>query len=93
MWCLLQNFFGNEVSVITQEAYDRDSSFWKHARPEPLTEDQKKVVAYRDSIEAVHRNPSLKGNLRECHSFDLFDFTVWGNQGNEIAEMFNLYWV
>lgn len=49
-------FFGNEVSVITREAYERDSSYWRNARPEPLTEDQRKVVHYRDSIEAVHKS-------------------------------------
>ncbi len=49
-------FFGNEVSVITKEAYERDTTYWKTARPEPLTEDQKKVIAYRDSIEAVHKS-------------------------------------
>lgn len=49
-------FFGNEVSFTTQEAYERDTSYWKMARPEPLTEDQKKVIDYRDSIEAVHKS-------------------------------------
>ncbi len=49
-------FFGNEVSVITQDAFDRDSSYWKRARPEPLTEDQKKMIGYRDSVDAVHKS-------------------------------------
>lgn len=47
-------FFGNEVAVTTAEAYKRDSVYWKENRPEPLTVDQQKVVAYRDSIEAAH---------------------------------------
>lgn len=49
-------FFGNEVSVITKEAYKRDSVYWNTNRPEPLTADQKKVVTYRDSIEAAHKS-------------------------------------
>jgi hypothetical protein len=48
-------FFGNEVAVTTKEAYERDSSYWNNTRAEPLTLDQQKVVAYRDSIEAAHR--------------------------------------
>jgi hypothetical protein len=56
-------FFGNEVSVITQEAYERDTTYWKQARPEPLTEDQKKVVAYRDSIEAAHKSKTYLDSI------------------------------
>ena len=48
-------FFGNEVAITTKEAYERDSAYWNNARVEPLTADQKKVVAYRDSIEAAHK--------------------------------------
>lgn len=40
--------------MITREAYKRDSSYWNSTRPEPLTDDQQKVINYRDSIEAVH---------------------------------------
>lgn len=47
-------FFGNEVAVTTKEAYTRDSTYWKKARTEPLTEEQQKVVSYRDSITAAH---------------------------------------
>lgn len=49
-------FFGNEVAVTTKEAYERDSTYWNDTRPEPLTADQQKVVAYRDSIEAVRKS-------------------------------------
>lgn len=47
-------FFGNEVSIITRDAYKKDSSFWNQTRPEALSEDEKKLIAIRDSIEAVH---------------------------------------
>ncbi len=49
-------FFGNEVAVTTREAYKRDSSFWNATRLVPLTEDQRKVVAYSDSVEAVMKS-------------------------------------
>ena len=48
-----EKFFNNEVSVITKEAYKRDSTYWKAARPEPLTAREQRVVAYRDSMKAV----------------------------------------
>ena len=49
-------FFGNEVSVITREAYTRDSTYWGEERPEPLTVDQMKVIYYRDSIFAAQND-------------------------------------
>jgi hypothetical protein len=47
-------FFTNEVSVTTREAYKRDSAYWNNARPKPLTREQQKVIAYRDSLQAAH---------------------------------------
>ena len=55
-------FFGDEVSVITREAYRRDSAYW-NARPEPLTPDQQKVVSYRDSVEAAHTNQAYLDSM------------------------------
>lgn len=48
-------FFGNEVSVITREAYERDSTYWNRTRAEPLSAEQLRVVFYRDSLEAAHK--------------------------------------
>jgi hypothetical protein len=57
-------FFGNEVSVTTEEAYKRDTTYWKSVRPEPLTVDQQKVISYRDSIEAVHKSKKYLDSLQ-----------------------------
>jgi hypothetical protein len=51
-----ENFFGNEVAVTTNDAYKRDSTYWAESRPEPLTGDQKKMVHYRDSVDAVQKS-------------------------------------
>ncbi len=48
-------FFGNEVSVITKEAYERDSTYWNRIRVEPLSAEQQRLVFYRDSLEAAHK--------------------------------------
>lgn len=56
-------FFGNEVSVITREAYERDSSYWNSSRPEPLTLKQQKLVSYRDSIEAAHNDKAYLDSI------------------------------
>lgn len=58
-----EKFFGNEVAVTTAEAYKKDSSFWNEARPEPLTEDETKMIAYRDSIDAVLNSKKYKDSV------------------------------
>jgi hypothetical protein len=42
--------FGNEVSATSQQAYERDSSFWTQVRSEPLTEKEIRFVRYKDSV-------------------------------------------
>lgn len=42
--------FGTEVSSTSQQAYERDSSFWDNIRSEPLTEKELRFVIFKDSI-------------------------------------------
>lgn len=46
-------YFGPEVSVTAQEAYERDSSFWSQTRTEPLTDKEVQFIRYKDSIQRV----------------------------------------
>lgn len=61
-------FFGNEVAVTTSEAYKRDSSYWNQARTEPLEGDQKKVIAYRDSLEAVRSSQHYLDSIEATYN-------------------------
>ncbi len=56
-------FFGNEVSVITKEAFKRDSSYWNSTRPDPLTIDQQKMILYRDSVHAAHNTKAYLDSI------------------------------
>lgn len=56
-------FFGVEVAITKQEAYDRDSSYWNSTRPEPLTKEQMKMVLYRDSVEIAQKDPAYLDSL------------------------------
>lgn len=42
--------FNTEISSTAQTAYERDSSFWKTVRTEPLTEKELQFIHYRDSV-------------------------------------------
>lgn len=74
-------FFGNEVSVTTREAYERDTSYWKTARPEPLTVKQQKLVAYKDSVFAVHNSKPYKDSIQALYNKITFMDLIWDGVG------------
>ena len=45
-----KGYFGNEVSSTSAEAYEKDSTFWRSVRTEPLSRQQELYVRYQDSI-------------------------------------------
>ncbi|MFN6013226.1 MAG: DUF5686 family protein [Flavobacteriales bacterium] len=45
-----KKFFGNELSVTEQEAYDKDTSFWNQARKVTLTQEEQAFILAKDSI-------------------------------------------
>ncbi|MBU2019571.1 MAG: carboxypeptidase-like regulatory domain-containing protein [Bacteroidetes bacterium] len=47
-------YFNNELSITEQEAYDKDTSFWNNKRGLSLTEEEKKFILMKDSIEMAH---------------------------------------
>lgn len=47
-------FFSNEVGITTEEAYERDSSYWDKIRPEPLTKEEQRKKFVQDSLTAIY---------------------------------------
>jgi len=45
-----KGYFGNEVSTTSIEAYEKDSSFWRSVRTEPLSKQQELYAKYQDSL-------------------------------------------
>jgi hypothetical protein len=48
-----KRFFGAEVGVTKQDAYEKDTSFWAQIRPVPLTTKEQEFIQYQDSIERL----------------------------------------
>jgi Family of unknown function (DUF5686)/CarboxypepD_reg-like domain len=42
--------FGNELSTTSQEAYERDSTFWNTERSEPLSDKELQFIYFKDSV-------------------------------------------
>jgi hypothetical protein len=52
--------FGSEVSTTTEEAYQRDSSFWQTSRTVPLSPKEIRFIQYKDSVyNATHTKAYL----------------------------------
>ncbi len=49
-----KKFFNSEVAITQQEAYERDSTYWKGKRKIDLTTDESQFIQYNDSIYEAH---------------------------------------
>ncbi len=47
-------YFGNEVSTMSDKAYNKDSTYWNQARKESLTPEEKSFIILKDSIRDAH---------------------------------------
>lgn len=56
-------FFGNEVAVITKEAYEKDTTFWNKARAVPLTLLEERAIRYRDSVHAAQNTKAYLDSI------------------------------
>ncbi|MFK7757856.1 MAG: DUF5686 and carboxypeptidase regulatory-like domain-containing protein [Flavobacteriales bacterium] len=63
-----KKFFSSEVGVTTQEALERDSTYWSGLRPEPLTPEEQKLIHMTDSIEAFHKSPEYLDSLQRARN-------------------------
>lgn len=58
-----KGYFGNEVSTTTQEAYEKDSTFWRSVRAEPLSRQQELYTRYQDSIYRYTRSEAYLDSM------------------------------
>ena len=47
-------FFSNEVGITTEEAYERDSTYWDEIRPIELEPEERRKKFVQDSLEAIY---------------------------------------
>ena len=63
-----KGYFGAEVSSTAQAAYEKDSSFWKTIRVEPLTDKEVKYVQYQDSVYTVTHTPAFLDSIDKVNN-------------------------
>lgn len=79
-----KKYFGNELSVTEQQAYNKDSTFWTINRVEPLTEKEARFIRYKDSIYVVTHSKAYLDSLdREINKITLQNVIVFGQTFND----------
>ncbi|GAA4732381.1 hypothetical protein GCM10023229_07850 [Flavisolibacter ginsenosidimutans] len=58
-----RRYFTNEVSVTAEDAYHRDSTFWRTARKKTLSEKEAEFIRYRDSLFAVTQTEAYRDSI------------------------------
>ncbi len=76
-----KKFFGNEVAVTKEEAYDRDSTYWQASRPEELTIRERKMIALRDSIKTLHESDAYQDSIQAAFNKISFWEVIWDGVG------------
>ncbi len=76
-----EKFFRGELAVTTAEAYERDTTYWKSARIEPLAIDEQKVVYLRDSIFARVNSMEYKDSVEAAYNKIEFLDVIWDGVG------------
>ncbi|MEM9837159.1 MAG: DUF5686 and carboxypeptidase regulatory-like domain-containing protein [Bacteroidota bacterium] len=74
-------FFNNEVAVTTQEAYERDSSYWQSTRTAALSAEETRMIAYRDSVKAVRESKAYQDSITARYNKINFMEVVWDGVG------------
>ncbi|HIP33030.1 MAG TPA: hypothetical protein EYG86_09725, partial [Crocinitomicaceae bacterium] len=72
-------YFNNELSVTEEEAYDKDSTFWKEKRGASLTTDEIKYISVKDSTyESEHRKEYLDSIDKVFNKVTALKVLWWG---------------
>ena len=72
-----EKYFSNEVGVTTEEAYERDSSYWDQIRPEPLTPEEQRKKFVQDSLTAIYTSEKYLDSVDAVFNKITFLKVLW----------------
>jgi len=76
-----KKFFNNEIAVTTEEAYERDTTYWGSIRPEPLTKKEQKFQYVKDSIYAYTHSEVYLDSLDSVYNKVTMLDILWDGLG------------
>lgn len=77
-----RSFFNTELSATSDSAYYRDSSFWKEVRPVPLSNEEIRVIRYKDSIYELTHSDQYRDSVERKNNKITFLKIAWAGQGH-----------
>ena len=92
-----KKYFKNEVSTTLEEAYNKDSTFWKTVRKEPLSERELRFIRTEDSIRSVLESKPYLDSIDSIENHvSLFKIAFIGqshyNREQDLRYYFNPLW-
>ncbi|MDX1651462.1 MAG: DUF5686 family protein [Brumimicrobium sp.] len=72
-----KKYFGNELAITTEEAYERDSLYWSDKRMTPLSPEEIDYIKKRDSIENLFTKSSYLDSVDSVFNRVTFWKVVW----------------
>jgi len=77
-----KRFFNAEVGVTQDSAYERDTGYWATIRPIPLTSDESKFIAYKDSLLRITTSKAYLDSIDSVFNKITFLNLAWEGQGH-----------
>lgn len=75
-----RKYFDAELSATSKEAYERDSSFWQKTRTEPLTNEEIKIIHYKDSLYELTHSDHYRDSVEKDINRIRFINIIWSGQ-------------
>ena len=70
-------YFTNELGITTEEAYERDSTYWGLIRPVPLTPEEQRQKFMQDSLTAIYTSETYLDSLDAAFNKLTFLKVLW----------------
>jgi hypothetical protein len=72
-----EKYFNSEVGITTEEAYERDSTYWDEIRPEPLTPEEQRKKFVQDSLTAIYTSEKYLDSVDAVFNKITFLKVLW----------------
>jgi hypothetical protein len=77
-----RNFFGLEIGRTTENAYQRDSSYWENIRPKPLSSTERAVVKAKELEEIRLNSKEYLDSVDAVNNKITFLKVIWAGVGH-----------
>lgn len=72
-----EKYFTNEIGITTEEAYERDSTYWDEIRPDPLTPEEQRKKFVQDSLTAIYTSEKYLDSVDAVFNKITFLKVLW----------------